>query len=136
MGLSLSGPAALWGFKPLKSFSMPWAETWILGIGGYGLGWNRRFIPESCKSCRVLWASCLRLVGFLGLKKESNCPLRAFALSESSENVLPLAFSNDIPLGSCFECFKREYSVLVLTLLGVSGSSVSSFIPNMSCRYF
>ena len=59
MGLSLSGPAALWGFKPLRSFSMPWAETWILGIGGYGLGWNGRFIPESCKSCRVLWARCL-----------------------------------------------------------------------------
>ena len=47
---------------------MPWAETWILGIEGYGLGWNGRFIPESCNSCRVLWASCLRLVGLLGLK--------------------------------------------------------------------
>ena len=60
----------------------------------------------------------LRLVGLLGLKTELNCPLRAFALSESSENVLPLAFSNDIPLESCFECFKREYSFLVLTLGG------------------
>ena len=36
MGLSLSGPAALWRFKPLRSFSIPWAEIWILGIGGVG----------------------------------------------------------------------------------------------------
>ena len=81
---SLSGPAALWGFRPLCNFSMPWMETSMSGILGCGLGWNGGFIPESCKSCRVFCASCLRLIGFLGMNTELNCPFRVFALSESS----------------------------------------------------
>ena len=55
------------------------------GILGCGLGLNGGFIPESCKSCRVLCASCLRLIGLLGLNTELNCPFRVFALSVSSE---------------------------------------------------
>ena len=53
-------------------------------ILGCGLGLNGGFILESCKSCRVLCASCLTRVGLLGLKTELNCPFRVFALSVSS----------------------------------------------------
>ena len=50
--------------------------------------------------------------------------------------LLSLAFSTAIPLGSCFDCFRREYSFLVLTLGGASRSYSSSFKPKMSFRYF
>ena len=45
-------------------------------------------------------------------------------------------FSTAIPLGSCFECLRREYSFLVLTLGGASRSCSSLFKPRMSFRYF
>ena len=38
MGLNLSGPAALCGFKPTSSLSMPSAVMLISGILGWGLG--------------------------------------------------------------------------------------------------
>lgn len=109
---------------------MPWEETWILGILGCGLGRKGGglsgsrygliegggFIPESYKSCRVLCASCSRPIRLLGLNTELNCPFRVFALSGSSEYVLPLAFRDVIPPESCLECLRREYNFLVLTL--------------------
>ena len=67
------------------------------GILGCGLG--------SCKSCRVLCASCSRLIGLLGLNTELNCPFSVFALSVSSGKVLLLAFNESIPLEPSFECF-------------------------------
>ena len=79
-------------------------SCWDVGMeGGGGL-------TESYRSCRVFCASCLRLIGLLGLKTEWNCAFRAFALSVSAVQVLALAFSTAIPLGSCFECLRREYS--------------------------
>ena len=41
-------------------------------------------LTESCRACRVFRASCLRLIGLLGLKTEWNCAFRAFALSVSA----------------------------------------------------
>ena len=38
MGLNWSGPAALWGFRDLSSFSMPFTEICISGIWLY-MGW-------------------------------------------------------------------------------------------------
>ena len=38
MGLNLSGPASLCGFKPTSSLSMPSAVMLISGILGWGLG--------------------------------------------------------------------------------------------------
>ena len=53
-------------------------SCWDVGMeGGGGL-------TESCRSCRVFCASCLRLIGLLGLKTEWNCAFRAFALSVSA----------------------------------------------------
>ena len=115
---------------------MPWVETLILGILGCGLGLNGGFIPELCNTCRVLCASCLRLIGLLGRNTELNCPFRVFALSVSSVWVVSLAFSEIIPLESCFECFRSEYNFLVLTLGGASRSSSSLFNPKMSFTYF
>ena len=51
MGLNLSGPAALCGFKPTINLSMPSAVILISGILGWGLGLNGGLAPESCKSC-------------------------------------------------------------------------------------
>ena len=56
IGLSLSGPAALCGFKPLRSLSMPSAEMLMSGILGWGLDWNGWFTPESCRSSNGFWA--------------------------------------------------------------------------------
>ena len=53
-------------------------SCWDVGVeGGGGL-------TESCRSCRVFCASCLRLIALLGLKTEWNCAFRAFALSVSA----------------------------------------------------
>ena len=60
MGLNLSGPAALCGFKHTNSMSMPPADMLISGIFGWKLGsplvgWpQRRDITHiSCAFCRV-----------------------------------------------------------------------------------
>ena len=47
MGLNLSGPAALGGFKHTSSLSMPPVDMLISGIFGWRLGWNGRLAPES-----------------------------------------------------------------------------------------
>ena len=70
MGLNLSGPAALWGFKPTSSLSMPSADMLISGILGLVLGWNGGLTPESCKSCNDSWARDFRLMGVLGLNTD------------------------------------------------------------------
>ena len=59
---------------------MPLEETCISGILGCELGLKEGFVPgscwgvgmegggglpESCRSCRFICASCLRLIGFL-----------------------------------------------------------------------
>ena len=67
MGLNLSGPAALCGLKPLSSLSMPSAAMLMSGIFGWGLGWNGRLAPESCKSCNDFLARDFKLMGVLGL---------------------------------------------------------------------
>ena len=46
MGLNLSGPAALCGFKHTSRLSMPPADMLISGIFGWRLGWNGRLAPE------------------------------------------------------------------------------------------
>ena len=46
MGLNLSGPAALCGFKHTSSLSMPPADMLISGIFGRRLGWNGSMAPE------------------------------------------------------------------------------------------
>ena len=60
MGLNLSGPAALCGFKHTNSMSMPPADMLISGIFGWKLGsplvgWpQRRDITHiTCAFCRV-----------------------------------------------------------------------------------
>ena len=45
MGLNRSGPAALWGFRNLSSFSMPFTEICIWGIWLYGLVGKVSCIP-------------------------------------------------------------------------------------------
>ena len=68
MGLNLSGPAALCGFKPTSSLSMPSAVMLISGILGWALGWNGGLAPESCKSCsHDFCARDFKLMGVLGL---------------------------------------------------------------------
>ena len=46
MGLNLSRPAALCGFKHTSSLPMPPADMLISGIFGWRLGWNGRLAPE------------------------------------------------------------------------------------------
>ena len=70
MGLNLSGHAALCELKPLSSLSMPSAAMLMSGIFGWGLGWNARFVPESCKSCNDFWARDFKLMGILGLNTD------------------------------------------------------------------
>ena len=70
MGFSLSGPAALCGLKPLSSLSMTSAAMLMSGIFGWGLGWNARLAPESCKSCNDFWARDFKLMGILGLNTD------------------------------------------------------------------
>ena len=64
----------------------------------YGLDVWIWLTPESCISCRVIWARAFRDEGDLGLKTEWNCSLRVLALSTSAVNVFPFAFKDDIPL--------------------------------------
>ena len=54
MGINLSGPAALCGFKSTSILSMPSPAMHISGTLGLGLGWNGRLIPELCRSCNDL----------------------------------------------------------------------------------
>ena len=115
--LSWSGRDALWGLSFFSRLSIPLAT------------------PESCISCMVIWAMAFRNVGDLGLKMEWNCWLRVLALSTPVVNVFPFAFKDDMPLLSCLECFSREYSFLVLTLVGLVMSCVSGFIPRISPMY-
>ena len=70
MGLNLSDPAALCGFKPTSSLSLPSAAMLISGILEWGLGWNCGLVPESCKSCSDFWASEFKLMGVLGLNTD------------------------------------------------------------------
>ena len=70
MGLNLSGPAALCGFKPTSSLSMPSAVMLISGILEWGLGWNGGLALESCKSCSDFWARYFKLVAVLGLNTD------------------------------------------------------------------
>ena len=67
MGLNLSGPAALCGFKPTSSLSMPSAAMLLSGILGRGMTWNGRLAPKSCKSCSDFWLRDIKLMGILGL---------------------------------------------------------------------
>ena len=134
MGLVWSGPAALWGVSFLRRHSVPFVEIWLSSILECGLDWKDRSFPESCKSCKVLWARAFSDRGDLGLNQIET--VRAFALSGSEESVFPFAFKDDMPLESCLECLSREYSFLVLTFGGVSKSSVSWFKPSISPMYF
>ena len=66
MGLNLSGPAPLCGFKPTISLSVPSAVMLISSILGRGLDWNGGLAPESCKSCSDLWARDFKIKGSWG----------------------------------------------------------------------
>ena len=87
MGLNLSGPAALCGLKPLSSLSMPSAAMLMSGIFGWGLGWNGRLAPESCKSCSDFWARDFKLMGVLGLNTDWNWSFKAFAFPTSVKTM-------------------------------------------------
>ena len=75
---------------------MPLEETCISDILGCELGLTEEFVPgscwdgrgrglsESCRSCRVFCASCLRLIRILGLNTVWKCAFRVFALSASA----------------------------------------------------
>ena len=80
------------------------------------VGW---LTAESSRSCNVIWARAFKDEGDLGLNTDWNYWLRELALSASEVSVLPFAFSDDMPLLSCFECFDKEYNFLVLTLVGL-----------------
>ena len=45
MGMNWSGPAALWGFRDLSSFSLPFTEICISGIWLYRLEWKDKLHP-------------------------------------------------------------------------------------------
>ena len=62
MGLNLSGPAALWGFKLLSRFFYALGGNMNIRHFEWGLGLRGEMGPESCKSCRVLCAIRLRLI--------------------------------------------------------------------------
>ena len=61
--------------------------------------------PESCISCRVIWARAFRDDGDLGMKMEWNCWLKVLALSASAVNVFLFAFKDNMPLLSGLACF-------------------------------
>ena len=67
MGLNLLGPAALCGFKHTSSLSMSSAAMLMTGIFEWGLSWNGRFAPDSCKSCNDFWAMDFKLMWVWGL---------------------------------------------------------------------
>ena len=92
MGLNSSGPAALCGFKPRSSLSMPSAVMPISGILGWGLGWNGGLAPESCKTCCDFWARDYKLMGVFGLNTYLNLSFKAFAFPvfcQKSLAILP-----------------------------------------------
>ena len=68
---------------------------------------------------KSVWASTSRFMG-----------VKAF---EQFFYAIGRNFSTAIPLGSCFECLRREYSFLVLTLGGASRSCSSLFIISLGC---
>ena len=64
MGLNLSGPAAVCGFKHTSSLSMPPADMPLLGIFEWGLveGWLRmRLLPPPPREFRRHRLSCREL---------------------------------------------------------------------------
>ena len=91
-------------------------------------------MPELCRFCRVFCASCLRLIGLLGMKTEWTSSFKVFDLSESAVYVLSLDFSAAIQLEYCLECLRTEHNVLGLTLGGTSMSFSSLFKQRMSFK--
>ena len=67
IGLNLSGPEALCGFKPTSILSVPSADMLISDILGWGQCWNCGLATESCKSCSDFWARGFKLMWVLGL---------------------------------------------------------------------
>ena len=134
MGLNWSGPAALWGFRDLSSFSMPFQRS-VFEAFDYGLDWKSKLHPWSFSSRSFSWAKELKRSWDLGLKTGWNCLFRAFDFSQSSERVLLSDFNGASPLESCFECSSSEYVFLVFTLGGLfSSCSVKVFIPRILPR--
>ena len=93
MGLNWSGPAALWWFRDLSSFSIPFTEICISDIWLYGLDWKGKLHPWSFSSWSFRWAKELKRSRYLWLKTDWNCLFRAFDFSQSSERVLLSDFS-------------------------------------------
>ena len=58
MGLNLSGPAALCGFKHTNSMSMPPADMLISGIFGWKLGSPLVGWPQRCDITHITCAFC------------------------------------------------------------------------------
>ena len=70
MGLNLSGPAALCGFKHTSSLSMPSAAMLMSGILDLDWAGMVGWTPESCNSCSDFWARDFKLMGVLGLNTD------------------------------------------------------------------
>ena len=78
MGLNWSGTAALWVFRDLSSFSVPFTEICISGIWLYGLDWKGKLHPWSVSSWSFWWAKELKCSVDLRVKTDWNCLFRAF----------------------------------------------------------
>ena len=76
MVLNWSGLAALWGFRDLSSFSMPFTEICIWGIWLYWLDGKGKLHSLSFSSWSFHWAKELKRCGDLGLKTDWNCLFR------------------------------------------------------------
>ena len=77
----LSGPEALWGFRPFSSFFTPSMPISKAGTSGYGLGSSEGKVDESSS-----------------MKARANLSLKMLALTWGSLWVTPSFLNEDIPL--------------------------------------
>ncbi len=124
IGLSWSGPAALCGRRLLRSFSIPFVASLMLGIFPCGL--YVCTLGDSGSLSALSWSFILQRedseMGDLDVNTDWNCLFRTLALSWSDWYSLLLLLSASMPPGSCFECFSSVYSFLLFGLVFWSGS--------------
>lgn len=81
-GFIWSDPEALWWFRSLKSFNIPFRKTVMNRTKDLSLDiWDGRSFPLSTKSCIVMRESWLSLSGGLDVKTDWNRWFRMLALS-------------------------------------------------------
>ena len=127
-GRTLSGPAALWGLRVLKSFSSP--------------------LVEMSNSCMVsclgsVWSehSVWSLAGVLGLKTDWNCLFRICAFCVGLVSSLPVSgFRKEaMPIESCLLCLMKVQKRLLCFLSGrpwLSGAeTVGHMISSTYAQY-